>query len=232
MNESEKKALPSGRNPYLWLLKYAAEDERFLRILVLLASQIRRIEKEFDEARDGGNEEYLDHLTDEECAYLEEVLGVAFLILQGKIRRVEANAKRLRNAMQEQYAIDIPLFKNSSELRSIGMSRKTKNATFIQRVWDLGNYYKHTDEWPHEVWEGPKRSGKSGLKLERATRRRVQRLGLEQFSTGNLRTGFEAITSRGASYSEVDRIGKKVQDWANAVYKTGASAIKDAVKDM
>ena len=85
----------------------------------------------------------------------------------------------------------------------------------IGLIWDVANYYKHRDEWSDEVWE---HVGKSDRWLEQArrTRRSVQKIGIVQSSTGNLRTAYEffGITP----YSNCRQLAEKVQAWAEGVY--------------
>jgi hypothetical protein len=60
------------------------------------------------------------------------------------------------------------------------------------QLWDIGNYYKHRDEWSVEVWREKRRGEKDGpLRQNRRTRRSVQRVGIVHNSTGNMRTAYE-----------------------------------------
>ena len=66
-----------------------------------------------------------------------------------------------------------------------------------------------------------------GKKQHVKTREMVQRIGIIQFSTGNMRTGFEFFGTE--PYSSCEKLGAQVQEWTDAVYATAKARIAAAV---
>lgn len=218
------RPLPWGRgNPELWQLKYEVNDDRFQQMFDDYARMIRRSEKACDEAARQGNEEYLDFVGESEGEYLEEVIGASFLVLQAKIRRVTGAAIRLRKGVQTRHGVDIPEFASAASVRALGGRFKGKRASLVELLWDVGNYHKHRDEWPWEVWRNTRPGQRDDNKLARATRRSVQRVGIVQFSTGNMRTAYEFFGVD--PYSSCAKLAQSVQNWAELVYKTAESRL-------
>lgn len=207
-----------GGNPALWQLKYEVEDERFLQIFADFSQLIRRSEKACEQAARSGNEEYEQAVADSESDYIEEIIGASFLILQAKIRRVLHAAERLRNFMAPK--IDLAGLSRDKAIKLCGRYKR-KHASQIELIWDIGNYYKHRDEWPAAVWRGSK-DGK--LKQSRKTRKSVQRVGITSGSTGNMRTAYDFFEID--PYSDCGRLAEQVQDWAKQVYDLAQTQLK------
>jgi len=221
----------SGGNSYLWRLKHEAEDDRYIRILDDIAKLIRISELACDEAMKSGPEEYAHIVTDAESDYIEELIGAAFLILQAKIRRVVNAAIQLAEAMKSNQHIEIPSLVNDSTIKAIGGGYKGTDTSLISFVWALANYFKHRDDWTHNVWASEEELAEfppenRPRKYELKTRKIVQLAGIVEFSTGNMRTGFEFFDI--TPYSSCAKLAQSVQRWADEVYKVGKSELKAA----
>lgn len=221
----------SGGNSYLWGLKHEVEDDRYIRILDDIAKLMRISELACDEATKNGPEEYARIVTDAECDYIEELIGAAFLILQAKIRRVVNAAIQLAAAMKSQQHIEIPSLIDDRRIKEIGGGYKGTDTSLISYVWALANYFKHRDDWTHDVWapeeelaEFPPQNKPRAYELK--TRQIVQHGGIVEFSTGNMRTGFEFLDIN--PYSSCAKLAKGVQQWADEVYKFGKAELKSA----
>jgi len=190
LDENVLKPSPFGRgNSDLWQLQYDVEDERFLRIFDDIAVLIRQSESACAEAAKQNNPDLEAFVADSESDYLEELIGASFIILQTKIRRVTSSALALHKAMLNEHCITISKLSSPDLIRSLC---EIQAASFIQLVWDVGNYYKHHDEWSDEVWRTPRPTKtKDPLKQSRQTRRSVERLGIVFASTGNMRTAYK-----------------------------------------
>lgn len=222
---SEKLLRPlglGGGNPWLWSLKYTVEDERFIRIFDDLAKLIGNSERACEQAAKEGPEEYAEFIADIETEYLEEMVGAAFLILQSKIRRVTKAAIDLSREMMETYQIALPALADDRSVKTLCGSYKSTERSLIEFVWAFGNYFKHRDEWAFEVWE-PDAKGQSAT-----TRLAVEIAGVVQFSTGNMRRGFEFLDVE--PYSSCGKLAAAVQDWARAVYAAANSGLEAAVR--
>lgn len=210
-------SLPT-RNHRLWLLKHEVDDERFLQIIGDFAGLIRRSENACEKAAKQGNPDYADFVADAESEYLEELVGASFLVLQAKIRRVDKAAERLVIFMKEQYGLTVNGLDHQSIFALGGNYRKTE-CSRIELIWAIGNYYKHRDEWNAEVWENRPTGaqGRDPHRQSRCTRQTVEKVGIVQFSTGNMRQAYEFF--RIEPYSKCEKLAEKVQAWANKVYQ-------------
>jgi hypothetical protein len=210
-------SLPS-RNHRLWLLKHEVDDERFQQIVGDFAGLIRRSERACKKAAEQGNPDYAEAVADTESDYLEELVGASFLVLQAKIRRVAKAAERLVTFMNEQHGLTVNGLDYNSIFSLGGNYRKTGH-TRIELIWAVGNYYKHRDEWDADVWKNrsPGVQGRDPHRQSRGTRQTIEKIGIVQFSTGNMRTAYEFFGI--APYSECEKLAEKVQVWAKKVYQ-------------
>jgi hypothetical protein len=211
----------------LWLLKHEVNDERFLQIFADFAGLIRRSERACEKAQAQGNPDYADFVVDSECDYLEEIIGASFVVLQAKIRRVQTAAAALAEFMQSQHGLTVKDLDRNSVFATGGMYQQT-GASLIDLVWTVGNYYKHRDEWEAEVWEdkAPGEQETNSLRQSRATRKKAQKVGVIQFSTGNMRTAYEFFGID--PYSNCRQLAVQVQDWAKAVCAAAQLAVAAA----
>jgi hypothetical protein len=185
----------------LRLLKFAVDDDRLLEIFGVLARAVPISAQRCDDAEDDG-------LIDDEVTYIEELLGASFVLLQTKIRRVSEAAK---NPLISPKGINIFDLDTNNY--------KGTESSFISLVWEMANYYKHSDEWSYDVWRekevGEKESRQ--LSLSRKTRRTVERLGIrESTSRGRMRTAYDFFEINWAS--DCSLLAAKVKEWAEVVY--------------
>ena len=209
------------RNPLLQLLKHEAGDDRFLEIFEEFARILRRSEALCEHAERNGPEDFAHLVIDGEADYVEEIIGASFVVLQTKIRRVTFAAERLRSQLLSQHSIDIPELERGRAIK-IGGSYKRKRASLIELIWDMGNYYKHRDEWPAAVWRNPRKRDRHGQ--SRKTRKSVQRLGIKMSSTGNMRAAYEFFGID--PYSDCEKLARQVQAWAEQLYELAQKQLK------
>jgi hypothetical protein len=146
------------------------------------------------------------------------------LVLQTKIRRVRTAAAELAAFMLAQYGLTLSGLDRASVFTLHG-TYTLSGSSLIELVWAVGNYYKLRDEWSPEIWEEPapgeKESG--SMRQSRATRRTVQKLGIIQFSTSNLRRAYEYFGVD--PYSRCEQLAEQVQAWAKDVYAEATRVI-------
>ncbi|MGJ5044151.1 hypothetical protein [Bradyrhizobium sp. HKCCYLRH1062] len=219
MAKGKRKAasLPS-QNHRLWLLKYEVDDERFQQIFGDFADLIRRSERACEKAAKQGNPEYAEAVSDTESDYLEELIGASFLVLQAKIRRVDKAAEHLVTFMKEQHGLTVKGLDHQSIFALGGKYRKSGHSR-IELIWAIGNYYKHRDEWDAEVWKSRPAiaQGHDPHRQSRRTRQTVEKAGIVQLSTGNMRRAYEFLGIK--QYSKCEKLAEKVQAWAKEVYE-------------
>ena len=144
------------------------------------------------------NPDFAEAIIDDEAGYVEELIGISLVALQTRIRRIVNGSKDF-----------------GIEAMDIGAEFSGTGKTLIRLIWDAANYYKHRDEWTAEVWEDTATSDR-WLEQARRTRRSVQTIGIEQSSTGNLRTAYDFFGV--APYSNCRHLAEQVQQCAEAVY--------------
>lgn len=221
--------MPLGGNSDLWKLRYEAQDERFLRIFGDIAKLIRKSEKACEEVSEQDDPRYQDVIIDAECEYVEELIGASFIVLQTKIRRVTTSALELRKTMLRGHKIDLDKLLDAERIHNLCGHYKGTQASLVQLVWDVGNYYKHRDEWPIEVWEKETLGEKNNfVKRGRQTRRSVERVGVVFASTGNLRTAYKFLGVDPLSKCEL--LAESVQHWADQVHQTALTQLKAGAK--
>ena len=156
-----------------------------------------------------------------ETEYLEELIGVSFIVLQTKIRRVASRAVSFNRRLKKSFKLNIAGFENQSTVRALGNTYKCTGSTVVQLIWDIGNYFKHRDEWPAAVWDdNPITTDDTHLKREiengRSTRKSVAMAGIERTGNANLRTAYEFLGV--VPYSNCECLVERVQGWADLVY--------------
>jgi hypothetical protein len=228
MAKSRAQELPSiQRNHTLWLLKHEVGDDRFLQIFGDFAGLIRRSEKACEKAARSDNADYAQFVAESEAEYLEEIIGASFLVLQAKIRRVCSATERLRKFAQTQHSIELGGL-DGTRIRKLTGRYKTSGPSLIELVWAVGNYYKHRDEWDHSVWRSKKanEAEPNWLRQARGTRKMAKRVGIVEFSTGNMRTAYEYFGID--PYSKCEQLAKEVQQWSERVYHEAQRLTKKA----
>jgi hypothetical protein len=209
MPPSDEDALALTVDIYMVLLRNSVANDILTRLMDDIARSIRGSEQVCDAAEMRADQDYAAHICDEEIEYIEDLIGASFIVLQTKIRRVASRAVALNKALKR-FDLHIPGFSKQSEVRSYGENFRNTGATLIELIWDCGNYFKHQDEWPPEVWDDDDPQSNGAMK----TRKSVARVGIERSSTGNMRKAYEFF---GVEPSSCARLAEKVQEWADHV---------------
>lgn len=148
---------------------------------------------------------------DEQCENIEVFLGIAYITLQTRISYVVSRAIGVCESLSQSTP--------AGDLMALG--KTTKGFSQIEILWALANYFKHRDEWPGD-WSGKKNAN---------TVKVIQAIGLAPGSTGNLRTGAEALGlgTKKVPYSALERLNNIVQTWASHIHKTLDAEVKKYV---
>jgi len=120
--------------------------------------------------------------------------------------------------LREQHGLTVKGLDRQS-IFSLGGSYRKTGCSCIQLVWAVGNYYKHRDEWDAEVWKNQPTGtqGHDTHRQARGTRQMVEKVGIVQFSTGNMRSAYKFFGIE--PYSKCEKLAEKVQAWAKKVYQ-------------
>jgi hypothetical protein len=185
-------------------LRHNVDDENFRQIFSDFARLINTSVKLCE--RDLPFPEYAEEINN----YIKELLGLSFLLLQAKIRRVsEAAAKAYPLTPFSARALEGPY-------KCTGKSR-------VELIWAVSNYYKHRDEWDTKVWKDKMAGEQEDTKLRdsRKTRRIIEKVGIKRRSTCNMRTAYNFFKVDWAS--DCTPLADMVQEWATAVYEKCAN---------
>jgi len=189
---------------------HASKDEKYLRILESLSLAMKAAGERVEGATLNAKENQLDAIVDEECDFIESLLGAAYLVCQTQITtitsrslqvldRIEADKRKCKLPAK---AYEIHRFQRSPNV----IQRLTK----VEGLWALANYFKHREEWRGIEW--------SDSKLNEQTKRTIEKLkimGLEQRSTGNLRAG--AMWLGNEDFYNLDVFHSIIEKWSGDI---------------
>ena len=197
---------------YAFLVTFAETSrpsDALFRILEHLSGAISECDEILKRAVAGGNEDYYLMIGEEESDVVESLVGTAFVAIQTAITAVVSSVKRIHDQLDRdkltfplQWGKENVLRLGSPLLGNTGYSR-------IQVIEALANYFKHHDEWP-VTWSKLN-------KRHRPTSLIIESIGGKSGSTGNLRTGLEAL---GIDTDFLRILHVEVSAWQRAVIGT------------
>jgi hypothetical protein len=200
----------------LRLLDYAVDNDTYARVLRTLGTGIKIAAGRIETAARQGPDDYADAVVDEETEIIESLLGTACVLCQTPITAVTQAALQARRQGLRDGRTFLAFTDKSHEVRTLGDPFDT-NHSKIEVLWALGNYFKHRDEWTRSTWTKPTGLAAFTVPLLLAA-------GLAPSSTGNLRTGAEALGN--SDYSNMSVFEGIVQNWANEVRVTTKQAFE------
>jgi hypothetical protein len=174
----------------LRLLDLAIGADTHERVLDTIGVGIRKANERADKASDE------DGIVDDECEFVENLLGAAYVVCQAQITAVVQAALKVPDHGLGQ----------AHDVRALG-PRFNADHSQIEVLWALANYFKHRDEWPTD-WKNM-----NGLSKRTATV--IEAAGLCCGSSGNLRTGAEALGN--SDYNNVTAFYGAISQWSTAV---------------
>jgi hypothetical protein len=200
------------------VLEIDVRDDRFIRIIEDIASLIATSEAACAEAMQRGNDDYADAVITTETDYLEDLIGTIFLMLQTKIRRVGQSAADLSKMLEASYGQAVKIWADPRAVRAEGGDYKNTGNSLVELIWAVGNYFKHRDEWSHDVWTS------QGNGMDVKTRKLVQAAGAVESSSGNMRAALEFFGVD--PYSSCGKLAQDVQNWANAILRDAEAGVQ------
>ena len=182
------------------------------RILIPLGEAIRESCQAIDRADKIGNKLYYSVVEDEETLLIENLLGSAFVVCQTYISSVVSRVIKLHRYYESKSGGVILTSSNGTKrgLMSTCSNRvRATEYTEVQVMDAFANYFKHREEW---------RTGWEGLsKRNRGTASVIQSVGAEPGSTGNLRTGAEALGI--TEYDNLILFYTILRNWHSKIYE-------------
>lgn len=138
----------------------------------------------FTQPQDPAEAEMNQSVMDEECDYIEDLLGIAFVLCQRHITHVVSKAIRLHEYMKEQGKV----VKCVDPDRKALMQKASQpifagsTVTQVQAIDGFANYFKHRDEWPTQDWSALDKRSKPTADI-------IREVGAQSGTTGNFRKG-------------------------------------------
>jgi hypothetical protein len=185
---------------------HAAKNDSAEQVLTGIGGAIRRATSHISDANKSGDRDYVDHVADQECDMIEALLGTAFVVCQTYISAVVAAALRLTKHANDQNLSATKLPTSAFALMAKG---EPFNAQYskITVLWELGNFFKHRDEWGYK-W--PKEKSRNSRTVNA-----IKVAGLQQGSTGNLRNGATALGN--PHFDNCNHFADIAASWAKAL---------------
>ena len=217
----------------LELLEMAVEDETLDKLFSVVEQEIASSSRRIESASHSGDEWFLEVVTDDECEYIEQLLGWAFVAAQTFITTVRSRFVRLSDIYKKDTRSPLS-FVASVEPRQVlklaDPMRNNPKYTEIEVIWAIANYWKHQEEWPTRIeprgeWRECIWDHKQMSKGQKETMEIVAGIGMSASSTGgNLRRAYEAF-GLASSYGDLSPIRDKLRNWAHSLHKRAQSKI-------
>lgn len=203
----------------LRLLDHAmSEANAYEDVLSALSAGIRTSAKRIDRAPQNDDAFIID-----ETQIIENMLGTAYVVCQAQITAVVQAALRVDDTAKAAIFTGNKSARES-KVRALGpqwRKRSGKTLSKVEILWQLGNYFKHHDEWSYRrvVFRKSRRVGHA-WKVDNKNKHTVQvikAVGLKALNSGNLRQGAEALGN--AKYSDMDVFQDVICSWGVDVHK-------------
>lgn len=188
-------------------------DDIYVSVIQTLGHGVRAATATIDDGKDLPSD-ILESIAETEHEVIENLLGTAYVVCQAQITAVTMAALRVRTQALKEGLVFSGYGGKRHEVRSIG-DPYDANYSKVEVLWALGNFFKHREEWGPAVWINPSGNEQYTIPALRAA-------GLQTSSTGNLRTGSEALGN--TEYYEMTIFEVIVRQWADKVRERARAA--------
>lgn len=226
--------VPLGPRLGLRLLGYAVDTGWCERVHRAVEKEIARGQQRLDKLRESQNNEAVEAMNDEECDQIEELLGIAFVASQAFMNRVWNQVQDLNEKCKREFGKPVALLAGRQETFQIeGSTLAGSSITNIEGMYGVGNYWKHSDEWPtcEVVSDGWRRLVWDMSKMrpiQKPTAELVSQMGLRYGSTGNLRTAARALGV--SDYADLRTVRRTLAGWAEKVQKVAQTGVDELTR--
>ena len=188
-----------------------AEADAYEDVLIALSAGIRKSAQRIHRVPKGD-----DAFIADETQVIENMLGTAYVVCQNEITAVVQAALGVDDTTKASILRGNKNRRESS-VRALGpQSRRKlsgKTLSKVEILWQLGNYFKHHDEWSYRRVAFRKRMGLA-WKVDSKNKHTVQvikAVGLKALNSGNLRQGAKALGN--SKYSDVNVFQEAIRSW-------------------
>jgi len=226
--------VPLGPRLGLRLLAYEVDASWCERVHRAIEKEIARGQRRLEKLQESGNEEAFDSMNDEEGDHIEELLGIAFVACQAFINRVLNQVQGLNETCKQQFGRPIALLAGRQQTLQVEDSKLSGSSiASIEALYAVGNYWKHSEEWPtcevsvdgrsRYVWDLSKMRP-----IQKSTFRVVSQMGLCYGSTGNLRTAAKALGWQDCG--DLRPIRRALHSWAKEVLRVAQTSVDELTR--
>jgi hypothetical protein len=217
---------------HLKLVRIAASSATLVHLHRPIEQEIAAASQRIEEAARNVEDEYRDAVTDDECALVEELLGLAFVAAQTFITSVRTSIATLSKGCENDFGHPLTFVsdpKASCVFDTGDPLQAGSTHTAIRAINEIANYWKHQDDWPTReeirnhrcvtVWgSADARSGSNKRTVEI-----VSSIGMAPLSSGNLRVAAKMLGV--TDYEDLSPIRQKLRHWANALYEAARQSV-------
>ena len=193
-------------NIYQILLKLTrihGNPETLARVLEALGAAVCESSSEINRAKESRIDGYIDAVVDDECAFIESLIGAALVASQARITSVVSSIKRVHKRAEKDGHVLRTTDGSKRGLLVFGGSKPSTHSQ-IQFIDAFANYFKHHDEWTGP-WSAVTGQSKSTISV-------ISAAGATEGSTGILRTGAHALGID--DYEKLIPLSEIVRSWA------------------
>jgi hypothetical protein len=218
-------------NLHLRLVRIAATSETLDHLHSPIEQEIAAASQRIEEATRKVEDEYRDAVIDDECARVEELLGLAFVAAQTFMTGVRSSIATLSKACESDFSHPLAFVSDPKAFCVFDTGEPLQAGsthTTIRAINAITNYWKHQDDWPTReeiknhrcvaVWDSANMRDN-----EKNTVEIVASIGMAPLSSGNLRTAVEMLGV--TDYGDLSPVRQKLKDWANALYQAARQAV-------
>ena len=198
-------------------LELAIADNTYSEVLSVLGNAVKVAADRADSVRKSRGPDIADMVPEMQGDIIGNLLGAAYLVCQSKITAVvQAALKEECQIAKERPGFSV--FGTDFKMRKLGEPFDCSNYSKLQVLWELGNYFKHGDEW-NLVWDGMNSDWDIIKKKNKRTITAIKAAGLSPMADrgGNLFMGAKALGN--TEYSNMTVFTKIIADWSECVRK-------------
>ena len=207
----------------VWLewLELPVRDKTYRDVLDALSKAIVEAGNRVDAALSRGDEGLAEAVVDEECNFIESLLGAAFIVCQTQIAAVTSRALGLREYALDSQARFTAFELSKKSVRNLGEAfSASEHISKVEMLWELANYFKHREEWKGYEWSALGKQSERTVEV-------IKTAGLTAGCTGNLRRGAAALGNE--TYSALWVFADAIDGWSEIVLEKCTTELSDKV---
>jgi hypothetical protein len=201
-------------NRYRWKLYQIGQDFEIgslEQILAPLGDAIDQCAETINRASTSKDAQCIEIVNDDETAFIENLLGTAFVVCQTYITCAVSRVISLHKLCQESSGFNLTTTTGTrTSIMQLGSRFLPQSPyTKVEAIDAFANYFKHREQW-HGPWEQLPDPACRTAQI-------VTACGALQYSTGNFRTLAGKLGN--GTYSNLSAFSKILQSWRQTVYE-------------